>query len=323
MELKTTFSHYYPEGSIGGECAVFAEKLEQFGPVGDTLASKTAYVRKYGILRENLGGHYEIGDVVIIDVGVNPITKQNNGHVFLVNDIVGNQLQATESNFKLDKKVHHTRIVPVSTKIIGVIRNCPLKVAIINPEPPPLQKTFMQVTIVANNNNWKTLADQVHALSQYFIKYSGDRLETVGNIVESHFTTTPLVPFLGQEGTKSSDPNWYRSNITPLCTGQISLLVLNPEDYPNGNTWGFMTYGDPHRPVRCEISPKENIPAIDGTPIFVTQAFHEICHALFFLTGQPDRVHDLIYPLPGNPKAILDLIDYKRLQAALVNINNK
>ena len=183
-----------------------------------------------------------------------------------------------------------------------------------------LKPTFMRITVVANKNNWSTLWDQIHALDAYFSLHSGGRLRIVGDVVQTHFSPIPLAPFLGTEGSKSVDPNWYRENVTPLTTGQVTVFLMNPEDYNNGATWGFMTYGDPNKPVRCEISPLENVPSPEGTPIFVVQAFHEICHAIFFLTGQTDLVHDLIYPSPGNPKAILDLIDYPKLQQALINI---
>ncbi len=183
-----------------------------------------------------------------------------------------------------------------------------------------LTTTFMKITVIANNNNWTTLAAQIQALDDYFNQYSGGRLRIVGDIVRTSFTSIPLAPFLGAEGAKSVDPAWYRQNITPLCTGQISVFLMNPSEYNNGAIWGFMTFGDPGKPVRCEITPLENVPSPEGTPIFVVQAFHEICHALFFLTGQTDRVHELIYPLPGQPKAILDLIDYPKLQAELIKI---
>src|SRR5690349_17917163 len=95
MDLKPTFEHYYPEGSIGGQCAAFAEKLVQFGPVGNTLAQKTAYVKTRGILVADLYGDFRVGDVIVTDDS--PV----NGHIFVINCIVGNSLRASESNFDL------------------------------------------------------------------------------------------------------------------------------------------------------------------------------------------------------------------------------
>lgn len=309
MELKTTFSHYFPENSTGGQCAVFAEKLEQFGPVGDTLASKTAYVKKHGILRENLGGHYEVGDVVVTN------ESSKFGHVFIVNDIVGNQLQATESNFKLDLRVHHTRIVPVSSKIVGVLRGCPLKVAIINPQ---ISKTFMKITLVANNNTWTTLQTQLDTLKQWFINYSGNKFEPVFDIKQTSFTNIPFEQ-LPSFPTKSVQVNWYRSNITPLATGQATLLLLNQADWHADGSFGNMTWGDPGKPIRIECYAAESEPLKpDGW--FAPRAFHEMCHALFFLTGQSDRVHEFLYQDPPKNKELLDLVDWKKVQDKLVTI---
>lgn len=320
QQLKTTFEHYYPEGSLGGECASFAERLEQFGPVGNTLASKTDYVTNHGILRPALGGHYEIGDVVITN------ESSYYGHVFVVNDIVGNQLQATESNYKLDSKVHHTRIVPVSTKIIGVLRNCPLKVAIV-PEPTqPTSKTFMELT-VADNVHWTTLQSQLDLLKKWFIHYSGGRIEPVFNIASTNF---PLVPFSSFETGLAPDVNWYRDKVTPLAKGQGTIMLLPYPQWQSSNTgytWGWMTWGDPNKPVRISTTGAENeiIPAntpdgFDTAPVFVHRAFHEICHMIFFLTGQPDRTHELLLIREDRKADLLNYMDYDKLQKSLVNI---
>lgn len=180
-----------------------------------------------------------------------------------------------------------------------------------------LKTTFMKITVVANNNNWTTLPEQVTKLAEMFKTYSSGRLEIVADIRKTSFTDIPLAPLAGAQAI---DVNWYRQNVSPLATGQLTVFTMNPEDYHNGTTWGFMSYGDPNKPVRCEISPVENLPDQYGTPHFAKQAFHEICHALLFLTGQTDRVHELIYQDPPGYKAILDLIDYQKLQEALIKI---
>lgn len=295
------------DGHFGAQCV---DLIRQY--INEVLGTQQPYgvVGAYQLL-DNLPVGYEVhlsgeikpGDILVWNKGYG-----ENGHTAIVLESNPQQVRVFEQNN------------PIGTKCHSAWHNYGLVRGWFRPKAQ-MSKTFMTVSVVANKNNWTTLPAQVKALSDYFILHSGNRLETVGNIVQSNFSNIPLVPFLGGDGGKSIDPNWYRSNVTPLCTGQISLFTLNPEDYPNGSTWGFMTYGDPGRPVRCEISPKENIPNTDGTPVFVIQAFHEICHAIFFLTGQPDRVHELIYPLPGNPKAILDLVDYRALQNALVKIH--
>lgn len=123
-DLRPTFDYYFPEGSQGGQCAAFAEKLIEFGPVGNSFTSKLNYVKKYGstVIKD-----IEVGDVVLTD------DSKKNGHIFVVNCDMGSTWRVTESNFTLDEKIHHTRQVPKnSPRLKGHIR-APLLVTIINP----------------------------------------------------------------------------------------------------------------------------------------------------------------------------------------------
>lgn len=236
-ELKTTFSHYYPENSIGGECAAFAEKLEQFGPVGNTLASKTAYVKKHGILFKDLGGHFEIGDVVILDAG----TPQ--GHVFIVNDIPAPRLQATESNWNLDHRVHHTRIVPVSNKIVGVLRGCPLKVVIIN--PPVMFPIQIPITLLMNNQlPWQSLIHQMAMLQDFYWTNSEKKIELIIDYKDTHLSGWPTV-FTGTGTglvTEIIEPNYFKNTIMPLVA-HTGVFVMRKSDFNGGvfNGTGYET----------------------------------------------------------------------------------
>lgn len=123
MDLKPTFERYFPEGVKGGQCAAFAEKLVKFGPVGNSYASKLAYVKKYG---STVVSDIQVGDVVLTD------NSKVNGHIFVVNCDLGDKWQVTESNFNSDERVHHTRLVAKnSPRLKGHIR-APLLIAIIN-----------------------------------------------------------------------------------------------------------------------------------------------------------------------------------------------
>lgn len=192
--------------------------------------------------------------------------------------------------------------------------------------PPPLQKTFMKITIVANKNTWTTLNQQLITLSEWIKTNSTNRLECVFDVVNTNFDNVPLSDF---QGYKSVDIGWYRENITPLATGEATIFLLNPQDYQNGNTFGYMTYGDTGRPVRMEVTALESELPNKPEGWFVERAFHEICHALFFLTDKQDYnpntgsyvVHDYLYQDPPKRKEVLDLIDYQKLQNKLVTIN--
>lgn len=185
-----------------------------------------------------------------------------------------------------------------------------------------LSKTFMKITIVANKINWTTLPAKLEQLKQKFLADSSGKFEPVFDVKQTNFDNVPLSPFINN--TKCVDINWYRTNITPLATGEATLLLLNPDQYPNGNTWGYMTYGDTNQPVRMEVMALEN----EGN-VFVERAFHEICHALLFLSGQNDvspvnpndaLVHYYLYQNPPQYKALMDYIDWSAVQRKLTTI---
>lgn len=182
---------------------------------------------------------------------------------------------------------------------------------------PGLQTTFLGVTIVANKIAWD-YKKHLPTLSEWFKGDSQGKLEVVPDTKETQFNLIPLQEF---NDKRVVDINWYRQNITPLATGQGTLLLLNPDQYQGTGTWGYMTYGDPERPVRMEITCDDRFVG-EGTHLFVDRAFHEICHMLYFLTRQKDRTHELLNvenPVQ-NRSILLGEIDQKKLQDKLVTI---
>ncbi len=131
MNYQPLLQQLYPEGSVQGECGVFCHRLVNFPLVGNTLQSKIAAVHRFGIPVAQLQGQFHPGDIIITS------ESKVYGHVTFVNELVYQEntdnllyLQLTESNFNLDLKVHHTRLLaPNSPFIIGVIRG-PLLFAI-------------------------------------------------------------------------------------------------------------------------------------------------------------------------------------------------
>lgn len=178
----------------------------------------------------------------------------------------------------------------------------------------PLAKTFMAVTVVANKNNSTTLPAKLETIKQRMISLSDGKFEPVFNIIKTEFSNIPLSPPV--PGMPNAvDVNWYRKNITPLATGQATMFLINPEDYPNGNTYGYMTWGDTGRPVRMEMAKAENDPSFED--VFI----HELGgHALQFLTGQPDITHALLLQNPPKFKELMQYVDQLKLQQALVKI---
>lgn len=239
----------------------------------------------------------QAGDVIIWN------EKQvKNGHVAVVVSAGANTFNAFQQNAPQPYQPCNIGAYPYKN-VIGWFR-----------PKTQLKTTFMQITVIANKINWLT-SSHLSQLNDYFKLHSSGRMEVVADVKHTQFSSIPIAPF---QGFNAVDINWYRSNITPLCAGQVSVFLMNPEDYNNGTNWGFMTYGDPNRPVRTELS-SQDVLSPEGIPMFVLQTFHEICHALFFLTGQTDRTHEFIYP-EQKPKELLDLIDYPKLQAKLITI---
>jgi len=120
-DLKPIVEKLYPENSHGGQCAVFCEKLVVMptpgNVLGNSLAEKTDKVNRYGIRAVNGWNQFHLGDVMITNESL------KYGHVAFVNWFDDKNLRLSESNFRLDERVHHTRLLSrTSPHIIGVLR---------------------------------------------------------------------------------------------------------------------------------------------------------------------------------------------------------
>lgn len=178
------------------------------------------------------------------------------------------------------------------------------------------------ITVVANKNTWTTLPEQLATLKEWFNHYSG-QISVDFDIVHSDFADVPKMNW--NNTAQVVDVGWYRQYVTPLGTGKATILLLNPEQWGINGTWGTMTYGDPGKSVRMEVMAQEaelNGPEgrYDHTNVFVHRAFHEICHMLFFLTGQEDRTHEFLLVAEDKKKELLDLVDLTKLQDDLDKI---
>jgi hypothetical protein len=111
------FASKYPTGYKGGQCGVFARNLlnsygYDYPKLGDSLKSKASVAAEYGAPQNQWG----IGTVLVTS------EHEDYGHVPVINGITDKGYRVTESNYKLDGKVSHTRIIPFnSPKIIGGI----------------------------------------------------------------------------------------------------------------------------------------------------------------------------------------------------------
>lgn len=116
LPLLKPIQSKFPQGATGGQCVTFLHKIADFPSIGDGKQEKIASVNKFGIPKARWTPR--VGDVVI--------TGENKtyGHGFMINQLLpGGKARVTESNYKLNEKVTHTRIVDLNNPIIyGAIR---------------------------------------------------------------------------------------------------------------------------------------------------------------------------------------------------------
>lgn len=181
----------------------------------------------------------------------------------------------------------------------------------------PMPAIKMHLTVVANNINWPSLESQLMTVAEWVKTYSRDRINLTFDVKATSFNSIPFDEALGIKGVET---NWYREYITPLASGHVSLFLMNADQW-QGYGRGAMTWGDPGKPGRISLMLLQDW--------FVSDAFHELCHAFLFFTGQRDGyvengnqwvVHDYLYQNPPKYYELLDTLDYPKLQSTLNGI---
>lgn len=122
--LLDTLKARFPENTWQGQCGIFAHRVVEFPSVGNRLREKIRSVQNFGIPREKINLDFREGDVLI--------TQESKffGHVAIINLLIYAEntpnliaMQLTESNYFLNGRVHHTRIINANDPdIAGIIR---------------------------------------------------------------------------------------------------------------------------------------------------------------------------------------------------------
>lgn len=284
MNLRLLLNEQFPEGTQWGECGLFVRlNLAAIDPVGDTYATKKKAVDTHGIRASQLAGDFRVGDVIITSEGTN-FLGQGTGHVAFVNNIVGDTLYLTESNFKKDLRVTHGRTLPkTSSKIYGVIRR-PFKFKL--PTPP----IVLKVTVLMNHEKqWSGKAFE--QLKDYIFKLSAGKL-----IVSCY----PLYTY------KALKNWWYRAEgdgfgnwFNVIDRGYVeeqALPLLYPDnhfllwcitkkqwqgsvfDKPGTQELGWYYNRSKFATIACDE--KDMSIVRPNLPAFAHYAAHEICHFL-------------------------------------------
>ncbi len=323
ISLKPIIEKLFPENYKGGECGVFAHKLVQFPIIGDTLASKTAAVRNLGVPAELLGKAFRGGDVVITN------ESQQNGHVAVINNIdyIAQCFQVTESNFHLDGRVHHTRIISFdSPHIVGVIRGPALF-----PLPTTTYPIEIQVRILMNNQPlWNSLLRRMAELQEWYDVNSGGKIQLTidyKDVSLSGWPTGMTGSGIGAALTEVIDENWYRKNVLTLVPdADIVAFVMKKSDFAGAvdkpNTFEIGYSYEPHFPIKTFMAMDENdnyfpnwYPGLQGLSTILA---HEISHGLYGLcvsSKYPSgtdltHTHFGITGLPPQPEKIFEDFDY-------------
>lgn len=264
MDLQPLFSHYYPDGFKGGECGVFAHKLVNFPPVGDSFTSKKAVVKKLG----TLGHDCQVGDVIILDVG----TKF--GHVAIINSNIMTHWRLTESNWNNDGIVHHTRLLSKnSPAIVGYFRGS-LKVETIT------NMINSKVSLYKNNiSNPDIISQGIDFLNNKIKLATNGEFNLITNIftTDKHFDQIP-----------TEKPNQVMVNPEQILQlpidGVVTCLVHNVPEVTN--PFQAAIQKDGATPIQIPENWFTTFPEA-----FAEFYMHELMHAFCYLTGQPDKVH--------------------------------
>lgn len=318
MNLRPLLSDLYPENSFGGECGLFARtKLADIPPVGNSYSDKKATVKKYGILSSQLEGQYRVGDVLITSEGTNWL-GQGYGHVAFINNIIGETLYLTESNFKLDGRVHHTRTLPLNSSVIYGILRKPFKFKL-----PPLPivlnvNVFMNYEIKWNSKIFKEWADRVKQLSGGKLELNLFPLYTY-NSLKNWWYEIQSTDFGGE--FKVIAKHYINEQLLPLQYPNINFIlwaITNKQWHgsvlhnPNSKEYGWYYGNSKVATIACD----ENDKSFKYTETaFVHYGTHELCHFLEQYGRRDGRKMTDIYDIQeSNLAKVFQELEYDFLQ---------
>ncbi len=153
---------------------------------------------------------------------------------------------------------------------------------------------MLNIKVVFNNCNWTSIDSKLTELGGWFSSFSPKI-----DYVKTSFNDIPFSSYSSTDNTMLGvDKNWYDEHISPLGIGyQIVILVLERKQWkePNGSRgWrNDDTVGAIELQIACDEfetnSGWPNFPATMNN--FFLLSRHEVLHALYMISGQPDRTH--------------------------------
>lgn len=159
-----------------------------------------------------------------------------------------------------------------------------------------------KLLIVANNCKWSSWPQKIKTLHEWFLPYIDLEVE----IIHKDYANIPFTKYIAEDPAQNSlnlkgiDKNYYDRVFSPLGAKYDILLVVLPVEVWPYDTQARGWRADDHYQgkkgaVELHIACDENERLAwfghDDGDMFLNLARHEICHALFLITGAKDTTH--------------------------------
>lgn len=152
-------------------------------------------------------------------------------------------------------------------------------------------KKRISLLVVANNCPWPSWWSQIYALKNWF----NAEIDLEVTLRHTSFFNVPFELYNAEAGWYGVSRLWYDLNVSPLGAGHdIVLFVMSTADWKGVKARGWRTDKD-QGPVELQIAADEKehiyLHGEDLGTAFFQYGRHEMMHALFMLSGQPDTTH--------------------------------
>lgn len=150
----------------------------------------------------------------------------------------------------------------------------------------------IKLLIVANRCKWKSWDRKIADLKEWF----NPICELDVMLQHTDIAHIPFTIYNGEEGNWGVDPDWYDRNISWRGIGSdVILFVLPVKQWRESNKkrgWRTDSEGGAvELQIACDEMEMMSWPNFKSMSAFFQLARHEIMHALFAITGQPDTTH--------------------------------
>lgn len=147
--------------------------------------------------------------------------------------------------------------------------------------------------LIVDNTKWTSWGAKTEELKNWFAPLVALDIE----IQKTNFTDIPFQNYLSPH-LRGVDKEWYDKNVSiRAIQHDIVLFVVDLMDWKGewARGWrGDKTFGAIELQIGCGEYENVILPnSQDLFGSFFNYARHEICHALYMISGQPDRTHEL------------------------------